>query len=63
MALYKDNTQYYRNALVRSNYADRGIDIENKYLCDFYQNLLFQADNKLCNNDMLSSYCKEDEVD
>lgn len=48
-SLFKDNSLYFRNALVRANYADlpKGIGTESRYLERFYGNLLLQKSNKL----------------
>lgn len=41
-SLFKDNSKYFRNALVRSNYSNDKLDIkeDNSYLIRFYENLL-----------------------
>lgn len=53
--LFKDNALYYRNALVRANYNNytKGIKSDKRYLNMFYENLLFNKDNKLDNNDLI----------
>lgn len=52
--LFKDNSLYFRNALVRANYSNisKGIEEERKYLIAFFENLLLNKDNEL-NNDQL----------
>lgn len=53
--LFKENALYFRNALVRSNYANyqKGIDPENIYLERFFENLLFNGKHILQNRDMI----------
>lgn len=50
-SLYKDNSKYFRNALVRSNYSSDklGIKEDNSYLIKFYENLLLGKNNNLIN--------------
>ena len=52
--LFKDNSKYFRNALVRANYTNysKGIKADNKYLMTFFENLLLGKDNKLDNEDL-----------
>ena len=52
--MFKEYSKYYRNALVRSNYADysKKIDVDFSFLEKFYNNLLFGGKSKL-NNDEL----------
>ena len=52
--LFKDNSKYFRNALVRANYTNysKGIKADNKYLMMFFENLLLGKDNKLDNEDL-----------
>lgn len=49
--LFKDNSIYFRNALVRSNYANykEGIDVDFSYLYAFFENLLLGKNNVLDN--------------
>lgn len=49
--MFKEYAKYYRNALVRSNYADyrHGIDVDFSFLEMFYDNLLFGGCNELKN--------------
>lgn len=51
--MFKEYAKYYRNAMVRSNYADygRGIDADFSFLEKFYFNLLFNEGFEL-NDDM-----------
>ena len=52
--MFKEYSKYYRNALVRSNYADYGkkIDVDFSFLEKFYTNLLFDGKFKLNNEDL-----------
>lgn len=56
--MFKDNSIYFRNALVRSNYGNipKGIYPEFKYLVMFFENLLEDKNNKLNNKEL---YVKE----
>ena len=56
--MFKDNSQYFRNALVRSNYGNipKGIYPEFKYLIMFFENLLEDKSNELNNKKL---YVKE----
>ena len=51
---FKDNSLYFRNALVRANYSNisKGIEGDNKYLIMFFENLLFNKNNKLDNAEL-----------
>lgn len=48
-SLFKDNSKYFRNALVRSNYSNNKLNIkeDNSYLIKFYENLLLGKNNNL----------------
>lgn len=48
-SLFKDNSKYFRNALVRSNYSNDKLNIkeDNSYLISFYENLLLVKNNNL----------------
>lgn len=48
-SLFKENSKYFRNALVRSNYSNDDLDIKenNSYLIKFYENLLLGKNNNL----------------
>ncbi len=62
--LFKDHVQYFRNALVRSNYADYGygVDTDFTFLEIFYENLLFGGKHELRNRDMIvSAYFEKNE--
>ena len=50
--LFKDNSLYFRNALVRANYSNisKGIEEDKKYLILFFENLLLNKQNKLDNS-------------
>ncbi len=52
--LFKDNSLYFRNALVRANYTNysKGIKANNKYLNMFFENLLLNKNNKLNNEEL-----------
>ena len=52
--LFKDNSLYFRNALVRANYSNisKGIEEDRKYLELFFENLLFNKQNKLDNSEL-----------
>lgn len=47
--LFKDNSKYFRDALVRSNYSNDKLNIkeDNRYLIRFYENLLLSKNNNL----------------
>lgn len=49
--LFKDNSLYFRNALVRANYSNisKGIEENSQYLVAFFENLLLGKNNKLDN--------------
>lgn len=53
--LFKEYSVYYRNALVRSNYADyaKKIDTDFSFLGNFYGNLLFGEQHVLRADDMI----------
>lgn len=53
--MFKDHSTYYRNALVRSNYADyaKKIDVDFVFLEHFYSNLLFEGKFELKNDNMV----------
>lgn len=52
--LFKDNSKYFRNALVRANYTNysKGVKSDKKYLIMFFENLLLEKNNELNNNDL-----------
>lgn len=52
---FAENAQYFRNALVRANYANiaQGVYEEQSYLQAFFENLLFQGKHHLRNRDMI----------
>lgn len=54
-AMFKDYSQYFRNALVRANFADykNGITETNQYLERFYKNLLLGGEFQLRNRDLI----------
>lgn len=53
--LFKDNAIYYRNALVRSNYFNNYLKIneDNSFLIKFYENLLLDKNNNLQSRDLI----------
>ncbi len=55
---FAENSWYFRNALVRSNYNDFGksITATNKYLDAFFENLILGADHELKNRYMHVEY-------
>ena len=55
--VFKDNSWYFRNALVRANYNNipKRIFATSEYLELFFRNLLFGAQNKLSNRTMLAA--------
>ena len=54
--VFKDNSWYFRNALVRANYINipKRIFATSEYLELFFRNLLFGEQNKLSNRTMLA---------
>ena len=57
--LFAEHAKYFRNALVRSNYADysKGIDTDFTYLKKFYENLLFHKEWVLKSRDTILLNC------
>ncbi len=57
--MFKDYSQYFRNALVRANYAAyaKGIVETNEYLEKFYNNLLTGGDDNLSNRELILKEC------
>lgn len=57
--MFKDNSLYFRNALVRANYLNynKGIRNDKKYLYMFFGNLLFNENNELNNKELY--ICKD----
>lgn len=53
--LFKENSLYFRNALVRSNYADynKRINSTNEYIHMFYENLLYGGKHILHSRDLI----------
>ena len=49
--LFADNSWYFRNALVRANYADiqKGVYEDKRYLEQFFRNLILGENNELKN--------------
>lgn len=54
-SLFAQKAKYFRNALVRSNFADygNGIDVDYMPLEHFFDNLLFQGEHMLRNRDLI----------
>ena len=52
--LFKDNSKYFRNALVRANYINipKKINVNDEYLIKFFSNLLYKTDYQLDNADL-----------
>ena len=52
--LFKEHSKYFRNALVRANYADYSNSIyeDMSFLIKFYDNLLFEGQHILRNRDL-----------
>ena len=58
--MFAENSQYFRNALVRSNYNDlkNNIHATKKYLERFFRNLLLGENNTLKNRELLVDFDK-----
>lgn len=56
--LFAENSWYFRNALVRANYADiqKGIYEDKSYLEKFFRNLILNENNELKNRYLLIGY-------
>ncbi len=52
--LFKEHSKYFRNALVRANYADysNAIDVDMSFLIKFFDNLLFEGNHLLQNREL-----------
>ena len=52
--IFRDNSKYFRNALVRANYRNISIGVyeDNSYLFKFFSNLLLGTDFLLNNEEM-----------
>lgn len=50
--LFKDNSLFFRNSLVRANYSSikESIEADNSYLISFFENLILGKNNVLDNN-------------
>ena len=59
---FRENSWYFRNALVRANYTNlqKGIHSTTKYLELFFANLLLGTNHKLKNRHMHIDYIEED---
>lgn len=53
--MFAGHAKYFRNALVRANYADfqKGIYAEHRYLEQFFENLMYQKTHVLRNRDLI----------
>ncbi len=53
--LFKENSIYFRNSLVRSNYFNNELNVkeDNTYLIKFYENLLLNNNNNLQSRDIM----------
>lgn len=53
-SLFKDNSKYFRNALVRSDYSNAKLKIKENggYLIKFYENLLLSKNTDLNNAEL-----------
>ena len=53
--LFAEHSKYFRNALVRSNYADYANNVfpDMSFLKAFYENLLFQGNHILLSRDTI----------
>ena len=53
--MFKDKSVYFRNALVRSNYFNNYLNIneDNSFLLKFYENLLLGKNNNLHSKDLI----------
>lgn len=62
--VFADNSWYFRNALVRSNYNNfqLGIHATTKYLEQFFENLLMNANHELKNRYLHIDYRDEKEI-
>ena len=60
--LFRDKSLYFRNALVRANYANypKGITETTKYLEKFYDNLLLDKEHKLTNQELICAELFQD---
>ena len=54
--LFKENSVYFRNALVRSNYSNRAKNVysTNEYLIKFFENLLDDKNHELSSKDLMA---------
>ncbi len=52
--IFKDNSKYFRNALVRANYRDISIDVyeDKSFLYKFFSNLLLKTNYVLDNEEL-----------
>lgn len=52
--IFKDNSRYFRNALVRANFRDisKGIYEDDNFLYKFFSNLLLETNYELNDQDL-----------
>ena len=52
--IFKDNSSYFRNALVRANFRDisKGIYEDDNFLYKFFSNLLLETNYELNDQDL-----------
>lgn len=60
--MFKDNSWFFRNALVRANYADyqNGVKRDWSYLEDFFKNLLLGENNRMKSRYLLIGLSEDD---
>ncbi len=60
--MFRDNSWYFRNALVRANYADYALDVKRdwSYLESFFRNLLLGEKNEMKSRYLLIGLTDED---
>ena len=53
--MFKEKSIYFRNALVRSNYSNKYLNIkkDSSYLLNFFENLLFGKNNELSSENLI----------
>lgn len=61
--MFQDHSLYFRNSLVRANYANvrEGIFEDEQPLQKFFENLLFGGKHSLCNRDLFCWECFSEE--
>ncbi|MEG0875085.1 MAG: Fic family protein [Clostridiales bacterium] len=63
--LFKNKSKFFRNALVRGNYADYSnkIELDFKPLYSFFENLLYKSANELSSTQIIVKECFNDNND